>query len=337
MSLAVLALVCLSSIPPALHTQQAVVKGPKLNETLGPFFVEGQSYTVALHRRAIPPADPNDAAGCESATVVGMEIRNSSGVVEYKRSFPYKNCDSTDVLASVLKGAKHSGLLIHYNMHYETCCPDLPYDADSSYQLFGRIDGHLKAFNAPMTVVSLRSGGPAWEVAPLDADSDVWNLRIFANKFNVIYPVRIDWKLGKLMPLKSCSRQPHAFCEYAVDPITEFPDALKPWPFVLKICSEPVSPCKKVEELKLIAKPHIKMLDSYALLEWSNDDPTRSAKALNIAAPVDIETLPDAWQLGVYDHWDEPAEVWLKLEVNGHVGWLSDMNALQNLGFPYEE
>jgi hypothetical protein len=243
MSLAVLALVCLSSIPPALHTQQAVVKGPKLNETLGPFFVEGQSYTVALHRRAIPPADPNDAAGCESATVVGMEIRNSSGVVEYKRSFPYKNCDSTDVLASVLKGAKHSGLLIHYNMHYETCCPDLPYDADSSYQLFGRIDGHLKAFNAPMTVVSLRSGGPAWEVAPLDADSDVWNLRIFANKFNVIYPVRIDWKLGKLMPLKSCSRQPHAFCEYAVDPITEFPDALKPWPFVLKICSEPVSPC----------------------------------------------------------------------------------------------
>jgi hypothetical protein len=42
MSLAVLALVCLSSIPPALHTQQAVVKGPKLNETLGPFFVEGQ-------------------------------------------------------------------------------------------------------------------------------------------------------------------------------------------------------------------------------------------------------------------------------------------------------
>jgi hypothetical protein len=338
----VLALVGLSSIPSVLHALQAGVQGPKLDEILGPFLVDGQSYTVALHRSAIPPADPNDAGtGCSPATVVGMEIRNSSGVVEYQRSFPYKKCDSTDVNASVLKGAKHSGLLIRLSMSYVSCCVDPPYDTDNSYQLWGSIDGRLRAFNAPMTVVSLRNGNknnPAQaEVVSLDADSDAWNLRVFANKFNVIYPVRIDWKQGKLSPLKPCSRQAHAFCEYAVEPISDFPDSLKPWPFVLHLCAEHVSPCGKEDDVKLLAKPLIKMLDSYARIDWSNDVPTYSAQALKNPSAGDVDSLPDAWQLGVYGHWTDPAEVWLKLDVNGHVGWLSDMNTLQNLGFPYEE
>jgi hypothetical protein len=334
-SLAVLVLVCLLTIPSVLHARQAVAKGPKLDETLGPFLVEGQSYTVALHRRAIPPADPDDAGtGCDTATVVLMEIRNSSAAVEYKRSFPYMNCDSINVIASVLTGAEHSGLLIEYTMYYETCCAEPPYDSDDSYQLFGRIDGHLKSFNAPMTVASLRSGSPA-EVAPLDADSDAWNLRVFANKFNVIYPVRIDWKQGRLMPLKSCSRQPDAFCEYAVEPIMDFEDYMKPWPFVLHLCTEPASPCSKGEDVKLLAMPQIKMLDSFVFIEW-NDDPTLSQKESKSASADSNNPLPDEWLLGDIDRWEPPA-AWLKLEVNGHVGWLSDMNALQNIGFPVEE
>jgi hypothetical protein len=336
-SLAALVLVCLLSIPSVLHARQKGAVGPKLDETLGPFLVAGQSYTVALHRRAIPPADPGDAgSGCDTATVVLMEIRNSSGAVEYKRSFPYMHCDSIDVSASVLSGAKHSGLLIGYNKYYETCCAEPPYDADDSYQLFGPIDGHLKAFNASMTVVSLRSGDSLGEVAPLDADSDAWNLRVFANKFNVIYPVRIDWKQGKLTPLKSCSQQPDAFCEYAVEPIRDFEDYMKPWPFVLHLCSEPASPCSKEDDVKLLAKPHIEMLDSFVRIDWSDDVPTRSQKESEAASADSNNPLPDARLLGVVDQWEPPA-AWLKLEVNGHVGWLSDMNALQNLGFPAEE
>jgi len=335
-SLAVLALVCFLPNPSASRAQQSGAKGPKLDETLGPFLVEGQSYTVALHRRAIPPADPSDAgSGCATATVVLMEIRNVSGAAEYKRSFPYKNCDSINVLASALTGAKESGLLINYNMYYETCCPEPPYDADDSYQLFGRIDGHLKAFNAPMTVVSLGSGQAA-EAAPLDADSDAWNLRVFANKFDVIYPVRIDWKLGKLTPLKSCSRQPHAFCEYAVDAMAKFEDYLKPWPYVLRLCLEHESPCSRWEDVKLLAMPHIKIVDSFVLIGWSGEDSSLSRKELNSASADGDNPLPDAWELGLIDKWAPPA-AWIKLEVNGHVGWLSGQDALDNLGFPFEQ
>lgn len=336
MSLAIFPLVCLLLIPSVLQAQQAGAKGPKLEETLGPFLVEGQSYTVALHRRAIPPADPNDAgSGCDSATVILMEIRNSSGAVEYNRNFPYKDCDSIDVTASVLKGAEHSGLLISYNMYYMTCCAEPPYNADDSYQLFARIDGHLKAFNAPMTVITLRSGS-APEVTPLDADSDAWNLRVFANKFNVIYPVRIDWKLGKLTPIKSCSRQPDTFCEYAVDPIAEFEDFMKPWPLVLRLCAEPASTCSKGDDLKLLAKPHIRMLDSFVRIEWSDDASTRPKRKSQDASADPNNPLPDAWDLGVIDQREPPA-AWLKLEVNDHVGWLGDMDVLQELGFPVEE
>jgi hypothetical protein len=335
MMLAALALVCLWMIPSGLYAQQKGAEGPKLDETLGPFSIEGQSFTVALHRQAIPDADPDDAGtGCDNATAVSMEIRNSSGVIEYKRSFPYLKCDSVNVLASVLKGATHSGLLIDYKMYYQSCCVDLPYDADNSYQLFGVIGGHLKAFNVPMTLVSLRNENTEDQlqagIAPLDADSDAWNLRVWASKFDVIYPVRVDWKQGKLMPLKACSRQPHAFCEYAVDPIRSFPDSLKPWPLALHLCTEHTSPCLKEETMVLAAKPSIKMLDSFALIDWK-DYPNKSAKQ-----PTEVSPVSDAWELGVYGY-EKPARVWLKLQINGHVGWLSDREALQNLGFPYEE
>jgi hypothetical protein len=333
--LAALALVCLWMIPSGLYAQQKGAKGPKLEETLGPFLVEGQPFTVALHRQAIPDANPDEAgSGCDHATVVSMEILNGSGVVEYKRSFPYLKCDSVNVVAFVLKGATHSGLLIDYKMYYQTCCVDTPYDNDNSYQLFGRIDGHLKAFNTPMTIVSLRNEKEKdqlqAEIAPLDADSDAWNLRVWASKFDVIYPVRVDWKQGKIIPLKACSRQPHAFCEYAVDPIRTFPDSLKPWPLALHLCTEHTSPCIKEENLELAAKPSIKMLDSFALIDWK-DDPNQPAKE-----PTEDSPVSDAWQLGVYGD-EKPANVWLKLQINGHVGWLSDWEALQNLGFPYEE
>jgi hypothetical protein len=338
--LAAWACVCLSIISSGLSAQPKGAEGPKLDETLGPFSIEGQLFTVALHRQAIPEANPDHAGtDCDHATVISMEILNGLGVIEYKRSFPYLNCDSMNVVASVLKGAAHSGLLIDYKMYYQTCCVDPPYDADNSYQLFGSIGGHLKAFNAPMTVVFLREekkkNDPSQaEVAPLDADSDAWNLRVWANKFDVIYPVRIDWRLGKLMPLKSCSRQPRAYCEYAVDPIREFQD-LKLWPFTLHLCAEPASPCGKAEDVKLAAKPRIKMLDSFARLDW-NDDPNQSAKGPKDAS-TEVSPISDAWLLGVCDDYEKPAKVWLKLQINGNVGWLSDMEALQNIGFPYEE
>lgn len=340
MVLAALALVCLWGIPSGLYAQQKGAEGPKLDETLGPFSLEGQPFTVALHRQAIPDADPDEAGtGCDNATVVSMEILNGSGVVEYKRSFPYLKCDSMNVFASVLKGATHSGLLINYKMYYQTCCVDTPYDADNSYQLFGRIDGHLKAFNTPVTVVSRRdekNDDPLQAgIAPIDADSDAWILRVWANKFDVVYPARIDWKQGKLMPLKACSRQPHAFCEYAVNPIKDFEDSLKPWPLALHLCSEHTSPCAKEETVVLAAKPRIKMLDSFALIDWK-DDPNKSAKGPKYTS-TEVSPISDAWRLGVYDDYDKPAKVWLKLQINAHVGWLSDREALQNLGFPYEE
>jgi hypothetical protein len=297
-------------------------------DSLGPFLLEGRSFTVTLQWRAFTDAEMALDSDCGKGTVDSMEIRNGSGAVVAARSFGFRppsdnHCESRNVSAALLKGSSHTGLLILYN---DTSWPAAPTTyTDTRFQLFGVVNGQLRSFHHEMLVNYFLNHDEVFDVrqelrriAPLDAFSDVWTLPVWAEHFNVLYPIRIDWSVGKLEPLKECSRlSPRAFCPYAVEPITSFergPELTG----ILHLCASRTEPCLDGEELKVAQERQITMQSGFANILW------------------DHERLPGEWQLGASNNEGED-QVWLKLQVNGSEGWIHHANDYRELGFPEEQ
>src|SRR5262249_22818085 len=124
---------------------------PEGQKRLGPFSLSGQNYDLILEERKRAPG----STGETGTTVVSMEIRNSSGEVEFRRAFPYSPdsdsfSDAWSVSAIVIKGSQASGLLISYDVDAEPSAPEP--EATSWWQLFGIANRKLKAFGAPIAI-----------------------------------------------------------------------------------------------------------------------------------------------------------------------------------------
>ena len=133
-------------------------------DRLGPFVIGGAAYRVVLQEKPRLPGSTQETGN----TVAKMEIQDSAGTVAYQRTFPVQSplegfSDAWFVTAKVLTGRSGTGLMIRYDLDSEPSAPTP--ENNSWWQLFGVVDGKLKAFSGPISVQG--------DLLPNDSPSDV--------------------------------------------------------------------------------------------------------------------------------------------------------------------
>jgi hypothetical protein len=187
--------------------QTAAITGAAQNdesqERLGPFSLAGKDYSVLLRKKKRQPGSTQEIGD----TVVGMQIQDASGALEYQRTFPYQAeiqafSDAWFVSAAILAGTNGSGLLVNYSVDSEPSAPEP--EPTEWWQVFGVVNGRLRPFSGPISVqgglVSSEKLKTGYTTArPLDAQSDVLEFRLWAHHFRLIYPVRVGLGAGEII------------------------------------------------------------------------------------------------------------------------------------------
>jgi len=82
-----------------------------------------------------------------------MEIKDSEGAVQYRRTFPYIEAkedyfESWSVSALLLTGTNGTGLLVSYEVYSEPSAPEE--EPTGWFQVFGVVNGKFIPFGAPL-------------------------------------------------------------------------------------------------------------------------------------------------------------------------------------------
>ena len=158
-----------------------------------------------------------------------MEIKDSEGAVQYRRTFPYIEAkedyfESWSVSAFLLSGTNGTGLLVSYDVYSEPSAPEE--EPTGWFQVFGVVNGKFIPYGAPLEV----RGGLLDEYAKghtytatraLGAQADAIEFKAWTGHCRLIYPVRVDWAQGKLSPAQECTKSAGVLttgCEYQVVP-----------------------------------------------------------------------------------------------------------------------
>ena len=208
------ALVCsLCAQPPKSRAQadpQNKLALQDVSESLGPFVIAGQSFTIVLHSKELTGVP----AGTLTRTLVQLEVRDRSGAALYQKTFPYHlaNTGFDQVIrasARLLAGDNLAGLLVTYTRE-----PGPP-ESEQFWQFFGFRQGKLALFdppgqepmNAPARftgVVMMTPSGPASMPIPNRGPLDDLEFRAWTGNYYAIVPLKVDWRSGKLMVSQHC-------------------------------------------------------------------------------------------------------------------------------------
>jgi hypothetical protein len=277
-----------------------------IEERQGPFILLGQSFTVVLHYKCFPGKSDLD-----SRTLVSLDIRDSTGKVQHKESFPYEIDEGTfsetcSAGAQLLSGSNGTGILIESG-----CLPSAPLTG-GPWQIFGVVEGKLVPFGKPLVTEgefgefvpgTIKRTGNLTQVAP-----DVLRIRVWTGYFFVSVPVRVNWREGKLALLKHCLYQTgHGFAEEG--------------------CETPA------EEARLA--PREQEMTFVRMFHASNE---HNGPPAHVVVKMDSKVEVVACKVRII--WEEGAEaidlsvgedVWVKVRIDGQEGWIhtpEDLNAI---------
>jgi len=273
---------------PATPTATAAA-GANGDDERVPFSLQGRSYTAILKKKR-----PENA-------VVSFQLLNSRGTVLYERALPYQIETADDpysefAIAGVqpLSRGGGSGLLLSYSIASQ---PSATVEENTNwYQLFGVINGDLKAFGEPMSV----------EGELLDSKSEFLDFKLWAHHFRIVFPVRVDWAAGKLLPAHDCENQ-SGECEYDVR--SEELHREEGVTFV-RLCPAAGTACEMPERVLVKTDSKIDLLKGRAYVKWTGQE----------------ISVPEA------EH-----QVWLLVRVDGKEGWIHDNEDFDSLGLPSDQ
>ena len=315
-----------SSAANSQGTTSTPVAGAESEQRLGPFSLSGTNYTVVLKKKKQQSASHEPTGD----TVVAMEIRDSAETVLYHRNFPYLTVESDftetwTVSAALLVGTNGTGLLVTYDDYSEPSAPE----AESSgwYQIFGAINGKFKVFSGPLLVqgdvIQPDKGAKVYKTTgPLDSHSDALNFKVWAHHFRLVYPVRIDWSEGKVLPALACNKgtgSPSQACRYSVLPENERWGANLTF---VQLCPE-ASTCDHPERILVKKDSKLELLSCVADVKWSEG---RSS------GPVENPSLDDQGGIAVGTE-----DLQLQIRVDGKEGWMHTDEDFNALGLPFDQ
>jgi len=303
----------------------ATTASAETEQRMGPFSIAGTDYTVLLKKQKCPPGSMQ--AGGD--TVVAMEIRDAAGNILYQKAFPYQTAntefsDAWSVSAGVLSGTNGAGLLVSYDLDSEPSAPEP--ESSGWYQVFGVVDGKFKPFSGPILVqgslMSSDASNKQFKTAgPLDSHSDALKFKVWAHHFRLVYPVRVDWKEGKLSPAQACDKAAGSSspCRYAVAPED---DRLAGELTFVQLCPD-ASPCDHPERVLVKKDSKLELLSCAADLRWSEG---RSS------GPTGNNPMDDQGGIGV------PSDnLELMVRIDGKEGWMRTDEDFTALGLPFEQ
>jgi hypothetical protein len=298
------------------QTRRHKVQPPLTNESaktensgrqLGPFLIGGNEYRVLLQEKPRLPGSTRETGN----TVVKMEIQDAAGNVAYERTFPAQTAlegfsDAWFVTATMLAGRTGTGLMINYALDSEPSAPTP--ENDSWWQLFGVIDGKLKAFSGPISVQG--------DLIPNDSASDVLQFKVWAHHYRIVFPVSVNWTEGKIAPAMRCDS-----CEYDVLP--EDLSGRDDLTFV-RLCPSVQGECANPERTLVNKHSVIELVAGHAAVQWNEG--SASGPSGDPSHPMTNEGTITV-----------PEQVWLKVRVDGKEGWLHEEEDFTALRLPFEQ
>jgi hypothetical protein len=309
------------------------VADAETEDRLGPFSISGNEYTVVLREKECVPGSNGHGNDLDlGMSVVAMEIRDAKGVVLYQRAFPYRPGGEDGSVAwrvwvSTLSGTSGSGLLVAYSYESEPSAPTQEYP--DWWQVFGVVEGKLKAFGAPIYTELVGGSDTARSGAPVGLGSDELQFKVWTGHFRIVFPVRVDWAQGKLTPVQPC--EPSATggaeaCQYKV-----LPEDLRredDRTFV-SLCSSPAEGCQQPERVVVRDDSKVDLLIAQVKATWN-----AGVAALPSTTPgQDANAMGDAGGITL-----GPADgLWLKVRIDGKEGWMHGEEDFNVLGLPQDQ
>jgi hypothetical protein len=311
--------------PVALNT--SIKTGEEVEQRLVPISIAGKEYTPVLRKQLPAGAKPG-----EGLTVISLEIRDSAGVSQFSRAFANEGGDdgfinTVSVSVIPLVGATGNGLLVSYDEDSEPSAPEP--ESSGWWQVLGVVDGKLKPFSGPLLVLgdllpADRSDRAQVPGTPITAPGDVLQFKVWSGRFRLIFPLRIDWTLGKLAPAQPCEKTgiTAGACDYAVVP--EDQRYVAELTFV-RLCANPTDEHEKPERVVVKRDSKVELLATRAEVQfnpgklsgWSGDPKN---------------AMSDAGGISVMSK-----EPWLKVRIDGKEGWIHGPEDLDALGMPSEQ
>jgi hypothetical protein len=310
------------------QAEPAPVQASATPKRLGPFSIGGQNYTVDLETKTIQSSDEN------GETVTAMEIRDAAGAVQYRRTFAAAEekdyFESWSVSPLLLTGVNGTGLLVNYDVYSEPSAPEE--EPSGWFQVFGVLGGKLVPFGTPLEVQGglldqYTNGNTYKAAAPLGIQADVVEFKVWAGHCRMIFPVRVDWAQGKLLPAQECVKTADTLstgCQYKVLPEDKlYNDAditfVRLWPDPDEKSGQPMKTVVKKDS-------KVDLLTAAVATQWT-EGKTADAGATSKGPSA------EAGGFGVA----ADSELWLKVRIDGKEGWMHSEEDFRALGLPEDE
>ena len=293
----------------AIHSaasQDSAQELQDIEDRQGPFYLDGQDFTVVRHYKRWPRG-----GGLDSRALVSLDILDAAGAIQYQESFPYAVeggtfSETCSAGVRLLRGSNGTGLLIE-----SMCLPSAPL-AGGPWRIVGVVGGKLVSFGKPLVTEgewgefvpgATNRTGNLTQILP-----DVLRLRVWTGYFFVSIPVRIDWREGKLALGQRCMHQTgRGFAEEG--------------------CEMPVDEAR-------ITRGQQKM----TFVRMFRESNERSGPPAHVVVKMDSKVEVVAGKVAII--WDEGPEavsisvgedVWVKVRIDGQEGWIhtpEDLNAV---------
>jgi hypothetical protein len=306
-----LALVLCSGVPAV-----AQLSVPVAFERLDTLNVGGERYYFARRIQQLAATSQRPL----EETVEWWEIRDAKANTLFRRKYPVvarrSGFESTiDVQATAINTALGKGIMLRGEV-----LPSAP-GAGSWVQIFGRQlgndEGKLVPFGPPISTqgeliditVDPRRPTPPSSGATLLVMNDILRFRVWTGNLSIIYPVLINWITGKLEPSWQCRRS--TLREY------------------LDRCSYPIEVQAHRESqmtfIRLFREPDESAIPKRVVLKPESD-----VEYLEAEVPVVWNETGNETSFGVPNQ----DEVWLKIRIDGQVGWIHSEEDLEAVGLP---
>jgi len=296
---------------PTLKDQPGTASSPAfeiVEERRGPFVLRNHSFTAVLHYRRLPGQTEPDAQALDS-----FDLLDASGALQYHQAFSAaiengQFVESCSVSVQELHGANGEGLLLDTG-----CLPAAPM-AGGPWQVLGLSSGgKLVPIGKPLVTTGELAEflpGPVTQIGKeKQILPDSITIRVWTGYFAVVAPVRVNWQERKLELGQHCMDQTgHGSAEDG--------------------CEMPV------EQSQL---PAIEQDTGFVRLFAESNERTGPPAHVVVKKTSKVEVLAAKTQLTWRENQDAidlgcGQDLWVKLRIDGQVGWIHTAEDLGAIG-----
>ena len=304
---------------------------PRLTNSVtreGPFSLGDQQYTVLLQDKVLLENRSHLPSFADStATLWHLQILDTHENSAYEETFPYsvvqrRFAQPLSASASLLPGTGGVALVLRF-LERPSTSPDSESQWDNeSWQVFGIVNGHLVPFGPVLPLgrgTDITVGGAlaavmikgGIELMPMASTAEVLAFRVWTGHFYALVPVRFDWTHGKWGEGEQCYATDNGSlrergCIMRLEAASQ-PRPSDSDPLYVHLFETPDGNLDNSVNIGISADSHPEFLDMMAIVQWQSTGQRIECRFRNL---------------------------WLRIRINGHEGWVHGQQSFAALGLP---